>query len=54
MAKAKKVKQPETILTDKSHAFLRNYLNTPSPVDLKRKVKKYGWNISNPMWIPFL
>lgn len=32
MAKAKKEKKSESILTEKSHAFMRTYLNTPSPV----------------------
>lgn len=40
MAKAKKEKQSNPILTDKSHAFMRNYLNTPSPVGFEAEGQK--------------
>lgn len=40
MAKAKKEKQPNQIFTDKSHAFMRNYLNTPSPVGFEAEGQK--------------
>ncbi|GAB2655153.1 M42 family metallopeptidase [Flavihumibacter cheonanensis] len=40
MAKAKKEKKPESILTENSHAFMRNYLNTPSPVGFEAEGQK--------------
>lgn len=41
MAKEKKAKAKDgSILTDKSHSFLRNYINTPSPVGFESSGQK--------------
>lgn len=46
MAKSKAVKKEVSILTEKSHAFLRNYLNTPSPVGFESGGQK--------VWLEYL
>jgi len=47
MSKSKKErKEPETILTETSHAFLRNYLNNPSPVGFEYSGQK--------IWLDYL
>jgi len=46
MAKGKSTKKAAGILTDKSHEFLRNYLNTPSPVGFESAGQK--------VWLQYL
>ena len=42
MAKAKK---NSSILTENSLQFLKNYINTPSPVGFESSGRKFGLNI---------
>jgi putative aminopeptidase FrvX len=46
MAKSKAVKKTPSLLTEKSHLFLRNYLNTPSPVGFESGGQK--------VWLEYL
>lgn len=48
MAKAKKQQQPDSILTEKSNAFMRSYLNTPSPVGFEAEGQKVWLNYIKP------
>jgi putative aminopeptidase FrvX len=46
MAKSKSTPSVKSLLTEKSHAFLRNYLNTPSPVGFESGGQK--------VWLEYL
>lgn len=48
MAKSKSEKKATSLLTENSHKFLRNYLNTPSPVGFETEGQKVWLNYIKP------